>query len=198
MQQASEGGDTTSPRPSRRAVSPITAALVIAALVGTALAYLFLTAPDSPKPAEQKIPAAAQAEEPEVLTEAEAIAEIKRLDSLRIRMYRTRNLSLLRDLVTSDSPLRKLLRKEIRLLRQENVLSRSTYRSKRFLIQSSSPNSIVIHQTFVYRPRVISEGGRDVTKDRRPLLNQTKWTLHLEEDTWKIFNSELLKSQKVK
>ena len=132
------------------------------------------------------------------LTDAEALERFRELDSRRLQAYEERDSSMIRLIVTSDSPLNDIARREIAKLRADNIFSRTTFFTTDLEVLSNTPQEIRIIQEVRQEPRFITESGKDVTASNETLIREILWVLRREHDEWKIFNSEVLSTQKEK
>jgi hypothetical protein len=129
------------------------------------------------------------------LTNVEAIARFKELHSLFRQGSRERDLSVLNLLFTRDSPLRQIATDDVRQLRKDGVLDRSTFRTTEIEVVSNVANEIVLLQRVEIEPRfILEQSGKDIA-DPGPLNQQVRWVLHQEAGVWKVYDSKVLESE---
>ena len=127
------------------------------------------------------------------LTDAEAIAEFERLNDMRIKAYKARDVSLLIEALATDSPLLTRGTQEIERLLLDAVLIQSRFVSENVEIVRNTSEEILVRQTEIEHPRVVTEGGRDVTAESSSQRRVIEWTLSHEEDyQWKLYDSRLI------
>lgn len=132
------------------------------------------------------------------LTDAEAIAEFERLH----RMFRTasmhRDQSLVDAMLTVDSPLHTTAQQQIRQLISDGVLDRSRFVEQSVGVVENSGSEVELRQVVVIHPRFVAEAtGRSVAEGTS--LKQTvRWSLALDGTVWKIHDSEVLSSRRVR
>ncbi len=157
--------------------------------VGVAAAVAaFATQPDA---APSEPPAAVRSPDFS-LTDAEAIAEFERLNRGRIAAYKSRDVALLDDVLTTDSPLLKTGHDEIRQLVHDHVVIHSRFTTKAVEVTMNNPTEIVLRQTEIDYPKFLSNDGVDVTGDRQPQRRVVEWVLHLDRFEWRIHDSRLI------
>jgi hypothetical protein len=181
--------------PSRgEGVSPFIAfGIAIVLVVGLAGAWM-LARPDSPPTGiELRIPDAVSGPTTS-LTDEEAIARFKELDALRIRAVEKRDLSLVDQTLTDDSPLIKLATKDIKKLADRNVLVETNFDTRWLRVISNETDTIIIRQGVYEAPTFRSEDG-DKLRSSQPQFRVIDWTIHLSGTEWKIFDSEIIRSR---
>lgn len=170
-----------------RGLTPLNAFLVGLGLLIAIAAAVLLSRPDeAPTPTPNPNPEPAFA-----LTDPEAIERFIELDSLRLRAYDKRDVSLVSEIFTSDSPIARKVSREIGLLRSENVLSKTQFEVKKVGVLGNTDDEIRILQRVVIFPRFVTESGRDVTRNARDELQTIHWTLHLEGTQWLLHNATI-------
>lgn len=128
------------------------------------------------------------------LTDAEAIARFKELNSLLLRSYRRRDVSLVDTYLVPDSPLYKRAVQEIDKLLSDGVRDKAVFEGEVDRVLSSSPDSIVIRHRTIEYPHFVSENGRDVTASPHPIVEIVDWTMRQDSGTWRLFNSRPIRS----
>jgi hypothetical protein len=123
------------------------------------------------------------------LTDTQAIAKFKELNDLRIEAYRQRDPSLVAEVVTSDSPLRAKAYRDISQLRRDSILDMTDFRTREVKTLSNGSNQIVIREVEIQTPRFVTEDGKDVSRMHISLVVTTDWTLRRDGYSWKIFDS---------
>ncbi|MDQ4025443.1 MAG: hypothetical protein M3217_08135 [Actinomycetota bacterium] len=131
------------------------------------------------------------------LTDAEAIAEFERLNAIRIAAYKARDITLLSEALATTSPLLARGEKEIRTLLDDGVVIKSSFITKSVRIIENAPTQVVVRQTEVDRPKIVTEDGREVTSRGGAQERVIEWTLRLENYVWKIYDSHLIESRRL-
>jgi hypothetical protein len=129
------------------------------------------------------------------LTNAEAIARFKELDELRLDAYSRRNAELIEQAFTNESPIASRIRSEIRDLRVDGVLSKTSFETRSITVAMNAANLIRLHQIVVIRPRFVTESGRDVTKKHVTERQEIRWTLKRDQGDWLLHDAVVTKSQ---
>lgn len=175
------------------AFPPLRVFFVLMAVVVAVGAVVLVTREDSPPP-----PPPTQSPSPNfALTDAEAIARFKELRELRDQLYRERDLSLLSEIYAPDSPIVKIVTKEIKQLLRDNVLHRSRYETHRVSVSENFPGHIVVTEVVTRYPRFVSEDGEDVTRNDAELLQKATWSLVEMDGRWLVDRSVIQDSRKV-
>lgn len=178
----------------RRGLSPIRAFVlllfVFAFLVGIGL--IAMSNKDR-VPSDQAIPTTNNF----ALTNEQAIARFKELDTLREKAYVTRDLSLLSAYVAEGSPLMELGTDDITTLREDHVTFDPKSETQSLRLITNSTDKITIRQVVVQDPQFVSESGDDVSKSNRPIRLVIDWELSLDGSVWKLYDSQLVESEKV-
>lgn len=123
------------------------------------------------------------------LTNSEAIARFNELNRLRIIAFRHRDASLLAQVLTSDSPLRRRAYRDIAGLRADGVFDKTKFQTQRIQMRSNTPSQIVLRQVEIESPRFVTEAGKDVSRMHISVVATIDWTLRKEGSAWKIFTS---------
>ncbi len=168
-------------------LAPIRAFLVVCVLATAAAALIFATRDAAPSE-----PAAAPARSPDyTLTETEAIAEFERLNAQLMKAYEERNIALAEDVFTSNSPMLPRVRKEIRTLLKEDVLSRTTFRMVSVDVTSSTPVELSIRRVQVVKPHFETGDGADVTGGATTERQKSTWILRVERGRWLLHDATI-------
>ena len=174
-------------------LSPVRAFLLLGAIFAAVVAAGVLTTRD-PSPATEPGPARS----PDyALTDADAIAEFERLNDARIAAYQLRDISLLHEVVASDSPLLERGENEIKQLLREDVIIKSRFVTKTIELVKLTSEEFVVRHTEVEFPKFVNESGAVVTADRTPRRRVMLWTLHSIGTEWRIFDSKFLSQRAV-
>jgi hypothetical protein len=126
------------------------------------------------------------------------MAKFKDLNRLRINVYKRRDASLIDQVLTGDSPLRRAAYRDIARLRTDHVLDRTKYKVRAIRARLNRPTRIVLREVEVQTPRFVTESGRDVSRLHVSLLVTTDWTLRKDGLSWKIFDSSVLKARRLR
>lgn len=167
--------------------------LGVLVLIGGAFALSRPEAPDAPAPQPAPAPNAADLS----LTNAEAIARFRELHGLFRQTSRTRDVSLLSQILTSDSRLRRVAEQDIKQLLQDGVVDKSRFLTRRVRVLNNTPDAIALKQIVIVRPRFVSvKSGRDVSEGKR-LLQEVKWELRPDDGEWRVFDALVVKSREL-
>jgi hypothetical protein len=185
-----EQKDGGRPRPSRPEVpglAPVRAFLLVCVLATAAGGLLFATRDASPSE-----PPRGPARSPDyTLTEAEAIAEFERLNAQLMQAYEERNIALAEDVFTSDSPMLPRVRKEIRTLAEEHVVSRTRFRLVSINVTSTTPSETLITRVQIVHPHFETEQGVDVTDTTSAERQRSEWILRVERGRWLLHDATI-------
>lgn len=130
------------------------------------------------------------------LTNSQAIAKFKELAHLHAEAYHRRDASLLAQVLTADSPMRRSSYRDIAQLRNDHVLDKSTFLTRQLRIRSNSPNEISLRQVVIQKPLFVTEAGKDVSRLRQPVIATIDWTLRKDGAEWKIFDSTVIRARR--
>ncbi len=190
-----EDRDPGARRPRRVEVpglSPVRAFFIVGALAALPLALLVTRSAEpsmSPEPTRRS---------PSYeLTEAEAIAEFERLNAQLMAAYRERNIALAEDVVTSDSPILDRAQREIDVLIDSAVISRTRFVARATHVVSTTPSKVVIEHVEDVYPRFQTESGKTVSGDRHPLRESTTWELYLERGRWLLHDAVVTRRERL-
>src|SRR5687768_14513341 len=169
------------PETRRGGLSPLQGFAALVAVLVAIAAVVLLTRPD-PAP----VPSTTTNDPPDFsLTNPEAIDRFKELDALRLTAYESRDVSLLSQVFHPDSPIQSKVYREIRLLRREGVLSRSTFITRSIRVVSNVSHEVTLTQKVVIDPKFVSESdGQDVTTGGRRELQEIDWILSRRGSVW--------------
>ncbi|MDP9226958.1 MAG: hypothetical protein M3P18_24560 [Actinomycetota bacterium] len=133
------------------------------------------------------------------LTDKQAIAKFQELNRLRLRLraYRSRDPSAIGQALASNSPLRSRAYRDITRLRRDHVLDRTHFTTQRLRILVNAPNRVVLRQVELQKPRFVSESGHDLSRSHHAIVVTIDWTLRLNSDLWKIFNSSVVRAHRL-
>lgn len=193
MQRAEESSSrlVPEPTPARPTVSPTVAFLSLFLVIAILGAIVFLTRPDAPATPSQ--PTTSQPDFS--LTNEEAITRFEELHGYLLAAYRNRDVSLFDAFLTDDSPLRERASTEISQLIGDEVIPVPSFATRELSIETNDPTEIVVRHVSIDQSRFESESGADLTKNPKRILRTVDWTLRLEDSTWRIFDSNPLRSQ---
>lgn len=162
--------------------SPVKVFVALLVVLGIVIAVVLLTR--SPEPAP---PATGSAQPADYsLTNAEAIARFKELDALRRQAYEERDPNLVPMVFTAESAIGETVDQEIRQLKEDHVLSKTKFFTKRISVIDSTSTLVRVRQVVVIDPKVVSEQGREVTTKGRIERQVIEWTLQRELGQWLI------------
>jgi hypothetical protein len=174
-------------------LSPVRAFFLLAAVAAVIPLGIFATR-DEAAPSE---PPAAVRSPDYSLTDAEAVAEFERLHhGLRAASIH-RDVSLLDEILSVDSPLHKAGRIQLRKLIRDRVLDHSRFRTENIALIENGPTRIEIEQRVRIQPRFVSESTRKDVSGGRSLLQEVRWVLVLQETEWRIYDSVVTSSRVV-
>ena len=197
MQRAQGPEDAASPdagssRP-RFVLLPVIA--VVALVLAAGLAVYILSRPESDTAQEPNFGPPADSFS---LTNEEAIERLQELNAVRIRAYETRDLSLVRYYLTSDSPLIRKTVNEITELKKDGVVPNLHLRTVRASVIENSSEEIKLEQVAIFDVDFRDESGRDLTIGGGEERQEIEWTLHRESGRWLAFNSLVTKAKPVR
>jgi hypothetical protein len=130
-----------------------------------------------------------EAPRPQPLSARRALARFETLDALRVRAYRTNDVSLFARYLFPTSELWELGARELRRMRRDGVTMRPRFHTRRLSVRERSAKGIVIRQVVRQDPRFYSDAGKDITVTRPPQLVTIDWTLKPVDGRWLISNS---------
>ena len=125
------------------------------------------------------------------LTDEEAIATFQRLSSSLRAAVAQRDQTLVASVATSGGNTSERLRQEIRRLKDDQVIDRTTVETLRSEVIVSNSTSIEIREVIRLRPCFETESGEDVTQADAVVEQVGIWTLAIENDRWLIDDTQL-------
>ena len=184
------------PIPTRPSLSPPVAFLILVVVIGILGAIFYLTRPNAP--ATPTNPNAAQ--EPDFsLTNEEAITRFEELEALRQQIYLSRDASLIPAALTSDSPLSKAAFADIKRLIRDKVIDKTIFTTRSLEVITNEPTEVVIRQSFVQDPSFVAvESGQEVGSSSDRFVVLVDWTMRLEGTSWKFYDSDVIRSRRVR
>ncbi len=167
-------------------------------LVLTLLLVAVLAAAVATRPRAESLPAATSPAPPILtLNNVEAIARFEQLHRLFREASRKRDISLLSKMLTRDSKLHNYAAREIRQLKQDNVLDRSSVRTTAIRVTENTPDEIKIDQVVIVRPRFVDDATYVRVPTSGPVRQLVKWTLRLEGSDWKVHDVLVVRSERI-
>lgn len=148
------------------------------------LAPLEIGAPARTRPVAPRVAA-----KPRPPSARRAIARFKVLDAIRLRAYRTTDVSHFARYLVPTSELWELGAGELRQMRRDQVTMRPRFDTRRLSVRKRAAEAIVVRQVVRQDPRFYSEAGKDITVPRPPQLVTIDWTLKPFEGRWLIADS---------
>ena len=182
-------------RSERGPLSPVVAfalLLGVLAMLGTIVA---LTRPDT-----STRPTTTTSESTDTavaLTNEEAIARFEELNEMRFDAFSARDPSLVSRIYTADSRVSHKVSAEIRTLIREQVLDKSIEVTLSTSVVSNSPSEIRIREVARVTPQFVSERGRTVTSDSRPVVATRIWILRQQEEEWLVYDAIVKRARKI-
>lgn len=186
MQEAQESSSTPAERPLAEPRSKLgTVVVALIAVVGIVAGAIIFTmdtgAPDAPPTDNSGAPAA-------TLSDEEAINRYLELEQLIVQAYETRDLNLIPQIYTPDSPTAEVARQELIDLRRDSVKLIARFDTESIEVVSSSPEEVVIRQQVVARGRIRPVGDVKVqstwSEDQRQRVrillreHDSRWLIH--------------------
>ncbi|MDQ3645960.1 MAG: hypothetical protein M3345_03395 [Actinomycetota bacterium] len=129
------------------------------------------------------------------LTDAEAIARFKELESLQLRAYRQRDLSFLDAVFTPETPMRAAAQREISQLLQKDAFTRTRFQTQDISVISNTHTEIILKQSVIVHPKFVDTKGRDITVN--PVVDHrvVHWTLLRVGDRWLLHRALIVSAQ---
>jgi hypothetical protein len=199
MQHASDRAPSRSPDLGRPgSLSPLVAFLLLLGLLATVFGLGSMAAGRGPVTLDEpEIGASAPsssassnaAPTPQLLSHRRALARFETLDAIRLRAYRTNDMSLFARYLVPTSDLWELGAGEIRQMRRDGITMRPRFDTRRLWVRKRTTKTIVVRQVVRQDPRFYSGAGKDITVPRSPQLVTIDWTLRPFHGRWLIFDS---------
>ena len=174
-------------------LSPVRAFMVVCALATVVGGLIFATRDASPS---EPPPSGARRSPDYSLTDAEALARFGELHDLFRAASIKRDASLLSAMLTTDSPLQDVARRQIRQLIDDQVRDKSRFDEQRVQIVENSPSRVVIEQVVVIRPKFVAATTDEVVSTGPVLRQHVRWVLEPEQTVWKVYDSEVVRSRR--
>lgn len=187
-------------------VSPIKAFVLLLGVLAIAGLVLLVTRSDNPlaTPSIDDSPSTEASNsdqtdqaKPERLTNSQAKAVFRRLDKRLTLAYRRRSLGLVRDSLTSTSPMLPVIQDEIDRLEDQQVLDKTTFSTRRLTVAHSSDEEVLLTQVVIVNPRFVSEAGRDVTSSKARDRDLIHWVLRNENEEWVLHSARVIDRKRV-
>ncbi|MDQ3532148.1 MAG: hypothetical protein M3456_07200 [Actinomycetota bacterium] len=189
-------------------MSPVRAFLLLLALLVLAgVVLLMTTRPERAEPIQMErsqgagengvTPERPESRPEERLTKAEAKKIFERLDQARIRAYRRRNLKRISGFLTSNSPIEKTVKEEIRRLRKDSVLDRTVFETRRLSVRRITRKTIELVQVVAIDPMFITDSGEDLTLSSAADKDTIKWKLRKDDGDWLIHKGLVIDRKRI-
>ena len=176
-------------------LSPVRAFLVVCTIATVLGGAFFATREASPS----EPPTSAPPRSPDYsLSDAEAIARFHELHELFRTASINRDESLLGAMLTAGSPLEAIARRQIGQLIDDQVLDRSRFHEEGVDIVENAASRIVIEQVVLVRPKFVSAATGEIVSARPRLRQDVRWVLALEQTVWKVYDSKVVHSRRVR
>ncbi|HEX2296606.1 MAG TPA: hypothetical protein VHN37_15040 [Actinomycetota bacterium] len=170
-------------------------AFALVAVLATALGAAFFATRDA-SPSE---PPRGPVRSPDYsLTDAEAIARFSELHDLFRTASMSRDVSLLGVMLTGNSPLHAPARRQIQQLIRDRVIDRSKFEDVHVAVTANTPTRLEIEQVVMVHPVFRTEDTGRLVSAGPPLRQRVAWVLALEDSVWKVHDSEVLSSRRVR
>jgi hypothetical protein len=194
MQRAEESTPnppTTGAEPTR-AISPVKAFFILLLVLVTVLGGAYLvTRSDEPSPVSTTATRGPGFQ----LTDEQALERFRELDALRVRAFTHRDLTLVHQYLSADSPILVVNLDEIRQLITDKIMFDPGIVSSSVEVVANSPEQVIVRQEIEQRPRFTNESGRDVSRSRESVSQIVLWILQFDGQTWKIYDADVSKSR---
>jgi hypothetical protein len=175
------------PEPKSKGADPVRVFVILASILVAIGAFFLFTQTDSP-PGNKATPTSANETPDFSLTDAEAIARFKELQALKLRLYRTKDRSLIDDIFTADSPSLRIVEQDLEKLIAESIEFRSSYSTEDLFLQTNEATEIRLRQVVIVRPRLIDSDGLNASSSKSQ-RQTVLWVLHPEIDEWRIYKT---------
>lgn len=126
------------------------------------------------------------------LSDAEALDRAMKLSTLSFEAIQQRDLSFASQIYTSDSPAGERFIDEIRELRQNDVVDRSTTQNVQFQLVSNTDNEIRVEETRVLESCFKTAKGRDVSEGVEAIEQTGIWVLRKQGSEWLVYDARLI------
>lgn len=181
------------------AASPLATFAVLLAVVALAAAGANLLAV---KDADPQLPSEASARPPEsspgrLLTEAEAVIQLRRLEKLSLRAFETRDPDLAKQLYTESSPVRQRALADIRRLMRDQVRVRVVSRNEQIDVTLITKDKIQAIQEVLIETRFYDAKGADVTRGSGRERQEIEWSLRRIRGAWLIQDAVVVSAEPV-
>lgn len=182
-------GDRISPSVGARTLSvfALSPTAVFGILVGLAAAAVAATVLLLGGDGSQRAPSNAR----QAIDASDIRAEFRDLNNLRLRAYRTRDVSLLSDVFAPGSAGFDRAHSEITKLRRTDVVPDVSEDILRLKIASSKANRTVIVEKARISVKFVTETGKDVTEGSSVRLQRVRWLLHRTSVGWRIVTGKV-------
>ncbi len=175
-------------------LSPVRAFFIVGALAAVVPLGLLATRSDEAPPEPGRVERSPDFS----LTDAEAIERFNELHDLFRSASKTRDMSVVKLMLVSGSRLSQTAHVQIRQLIRDGVLDRSRFLDQEVRVVTNTPTRIEIEQEVTVRPRFVSDRtGRDVTLGA-PLRQTVHWVLVPEAGAWKVLDSKVIRSERLR
>lgn len=183
-------------QPTGAVSAPVVFAILIAVVVLVVAAAIFLSSDPAERP---RIVGASvsptQSPTDHSLTDDEAIERLAELDAMRIRALETRDVSLLQEAFTPDSPAAERVKKSIRTLIEDDVyLEHRRYEVQRSEVIVNRSNRVEIRQTVMMHVEFTDEKGQQLTRGSGREVQVIVTTMKPVGHQWLFFDGQILEA----
>jgi len=135
-------------------------------------------------------PIGSGASEPDFsLTNEQAIERFTQLLEGARNSALTRDVSVLPQVFTSDSPMMERAQDVIQRLKRDQIFDESEYETTSVEVTMNTPQEILLLERVLAQPCFRSEAGEDVTTGSKAVRYQVEWIMRLEGSTWLLHES---------
>lgn len=172
---------------------PIKTFLVLALVLVAVIAAAVATRPR----AELRTTEVHPAEPNSALSEEEAIERFEELHKLFRQASMQRDMSLVPLMLSDDSRLGEIARRDIGQLRRDNVLDRSLFRTESVEVIKNTSQEIRIEQVVVVKPRFLDDATHVRVRVTGPVRQRVIWTLKLDGTEWKVYDALVVERERL-
>ncbi|HYI44327.1 MAG TPA: hypothetical protein VE174_02545 [Actinomycetota bacterium] len=177
-------------------MGPVKAFIILVGVVGAVVAVASLTRQTDATSAPAPTPSIATPDYS--LTNAEALARFQELHETLRRASKERSLEIADSILTPDSPLQEVARRDTQQLISDGVLDKSIFETVNVQVVSNTDAEIMVEQRVIIRPHFVKEAtGKNVGGNLDVILD-VDWTLRRLTDRWLLHDAVVTSREKLK
>jgi hypothetical protein len=131
------------------------------------------------------------------LTDEQAIARFKELESLQVSAYENVDLTAVSDFA-GPGPFKDKVVQELRKLKRDRVTATLELETEELRVESNTPEQVDLHQSVITNIRFFDLSGNEVTTRGKPERWIIDWKLQNFDSRWLISSSVITETESIR